>query len=114
MFTARFTGEALNNIKELPKNVQNALRKELLKKILVNPSGCGEPLLDLLAGFRSFHFGDYRMVHKVFAEKRVVAVVGVGKKDKTHQTDLYKRLEASAKTGKLAEAVLRTYKSLES
>jgi hypothetical protein len=42
----------------------------------------------------------------------VVAVVTIGKKDKRHQTDLYKRLEALAKAGKLAKAVLETYRSI--
>jgi mRNA-degrading endonuclease RelE of RelBE toxin-antitoxin system len=113
LFSSTFTDEALKSIKRLPKNVKNALRKELQKRVLVYPTECGEPLTNELAEFRSFHFGDYRMVYKVFAEERVVAVVGIGRKDKTHHTDLYRRLESLAKTGELAEAVLRTFKSLE-
>ena len=113
MYRAAFTDEALEQVKHLPKNVKNVLRKELQKKILVNPLGCGEPLTFTLAEYRSFHFGDYGMVYKIFVEERLVAVVGIGRKDKTHNTDLYKRLEASVKTGKLAKAILETLRSLE-
>jgi hypothetical protein len=36
-----------------------------------------------------------------------VSVVGIGKKDEGHQAEIYQKLEALAKQGKLAEAVLR-------
>ena len=112
MYSSKFTHEAVENIKRLPKNVKNALKKEFEKKIQVDPIGCSEPLTGLLEGFRSFHFESYRVVYKVIEDIRVVAVVAIGKKDKSHQTDLYKRLEALAKTGKLAKAVLETYRSI--
>jgi hypothetical protein len=41
-----------------------------------------------------------------------VAVVGVGKKDRHHHGEIYKRLEDLAKRGKLAAAVLDTYRSI--
>ena len=112
MHCSKFTDEAVENIKRLPKNVKNALKKEFEKKIHVDPIGCSEPLTGLLEGFRSFHFEDYRVVYKVIEDVRTVAVVAIGKKNKGHQTDLYKRLEALAKTGRLAKAVLETYRSI--
>ena len=112
MYSSKFTDEAVENIKRLPKNVKNALKKEFEKKIHVDPIGCSEPLTGLLEGFRSFHFEDYRIVYKVMEDIRAVAVVAIGKKDKSHQTDLYRRLEALAKTGKLAKDVLETYRSI--
>ncbi|MGB7283618.1 MAG: type II toxin-antitoxin system RelE/ParE family toxin [Candidatus Acidiferrum sp.] len=112
MYCSKFTDEAVENIKRLPKNVKNALKKEFEKKIHVDPVGCSEPLTGPLEGFRSFHFRDYRVVYKVIEDIRAVAVVAIGKKDKSHQTDLYKRLEALATTGKLAKAVLETYRSI--
>jgi mRNA-degrading endonuclease RelE of RelBE toxin-antitoxin system len=112
VYSSKFTHEAVENIKRLPKNVKNALKKGFEKKIHVDPIGCSEPLTGLLEGFRSFHFESYRVVYKVIEDIRVVAVVTIGKKDKSHQTDLYKRLEALAKAGKLAKAVLETYRSI--
>jgi mRNA-degrading endonuclease RelE of RelBE toxin-antitoxin system len=110
---SKFTGEALENIKKLPRSVKNSLKKEFQKKIHIDPTGCSEPLTGMLSDFRSFHFGSYRVVYRVFEGIRTVSVVGIGKKDKKHQTDLYKRLETLAQTGKLAAAVLETYRSID-
>ncbi len=56
--------------------------------------------------------GDYRIVYRVFEDIRAVAVVGVGKEDKNHQTDLYHRLKDLAEKGRLAEAILETYRMI--
>lgn len=110
MYCSKFTDEALENVKQLPKSVKNSLKKEFQKKIHVNPTICSEALTGVLEGFRSFHFGEYRVVYRVFEGLRVVSVVGIGKKDTDHQTALYKRLEELARKGKLAEAVRETYR----
>jgi mRNA-degrading endonuclease RelE of RelBE toxin-antitoxin system len=108
LYRSGFTSDALQDIKGLPKNVRNALKREFLKKIHIDPIGCSEPLTGRLEGFRSFHHGDYRVVYQVFAKLGAVSVVGVGKKDEDHQAEIYRRLEALANKGKLAEAVLRS------
>ncbi len=113
MYCSKFTDEALANLRELPKNVKNALKKEFKKKIHVNPIDCSEPLTGILERFRTFHYGDYRVVYTVFEDIRTVSVVGIGKKDKDHRTNLYKRLESLAKAGGLAEAILETYRSID-
>ncbi len=106
MFTSKFTYHALADLKSLRKNVRNSLKKQFEKKIHVDPLGCSEPLTGSLREYRSFHFGEYRVVYRVFADLRVVSVVGIGKKNKKHQTELYKNLEKLARAGKLAEALL--------
>jgi mRNA-degrading endonuclease RelE of RelBE toxin-antitoxin system len=110
VYCSKFIDEALEDVKRLPKNVRNALKKEFAKKVHVNPIECSEPLFGILEAYRSFHYGDYRVVYRVFEDIRAVSVVGVGKKDKAHQTDLYQRLEELAKKGRLAEAILETYR----
>jgi len=110
VYCSKFIDEALEDIKKLPKNIRNALKKEFEKKVHVNPVECSEPLFGILEAYRSFHYGDYRIVYRVFEDIRAVSVVGVGKKDKAHQTDLYQRLEDLAKKGRLAEAILETYR----
>jgi mRNA-degrading endonuclease RelE of RelBE toxin-antitoxin system len=104
----------LEDIRKLPKNVRNAFRKEFERKVHVNPIDCSEPLFGLLENDRSFHYGDYRIVYRVFEEIKTISVVGAGKKDKDHRTDLYQRLEDLAKKGRLAEAILETYRSISS
>jgi mRNA-degrading endonuclease RelE of RelBE toxin-antitoxin system len=110
VYCSKFIDEALEDIKKLPKNVRNALKKEFKKKVHVNPIECSEPLFGMLEPYRSFHYGDYRVVYRVFEDIRAVSVIGVGKKDKAHQTDLYYRLQDLAKKGRLAEAILETYR----
>jgi len=107
LFRSYFTGDALRDIKALPKNVRNSLKKEFKHKIHVDPAGCSEPLTGLLQDFRSFHHREYRVVYRVFDELGAVSVVGIGKKDEAHQAEIYKKLEALAEKGRLAEAVLR-------
>jgi mRNA-degrading endonuclease RelE of RelBE toxin-antitoxin system len=108
VYRSKFTDDALRDVKSLLKNVRNALKKEFQKKIHVDPVGCSEPLTSDLEAFRSFHHGDYRVVYRVFEKLGAVAVVAIGKKDAGHQSGIYKRLEALAEKGKLAEAVLRS------
>jgi mRNA-degrading endonuclease RelE of RelBE toxin-antitoxin system len=108
VYRSLFTTDALRDVKNLPKNVRNSLKKEFKKKIHVDPIGCSEPLTGQLEEFRSFHHGDYRVVYRVFAELGAVSVVGIGRKDADHQAEIYKELEALAQKGKLAEAVLRS------
>ena len=112
MYTSKFTSDALDNIKKLPRNVRNALKREFKHKIHIDPIGCSEPLSGPLESFRSFHYGDYRVIYRVFDDIKAVSVVGIGKKDRNHQTEIYKKLEQLAQSGKLAAAVLDTYRSI--
>jgi mRNA-degrading endonuclease RelE of RelBE toxin-antitoxin system len=112
LYTSKFTTDALNNIKKLPRNARNALKREFKQKIHIDPIGCSEPLSGSLELFRSFHYGEYRVIYRVFDDIKAVSVVGIGKKDRNHQTEIYKKLEQLAQSGKLAAAVLDTYRSI--
>ena len=52
------------------------------------------------------------MIYQVLEDLKIVAVVGVGRKDRHHHGEIYKRLEDLASRGKLAAAVLNTYRSI--
>ena len=112
LYCSKFTDDALEEVKKLPKNVRNALKKEFEKKIHVDSVSCSEQLSGILGHYRRFHYGNYRVVYRIFEDIRVVSVVRVGKKNKDHRTDLYKRLEDLAKRGRLADAVLETYRRI--
>ena len=112
MYSSTFTAEALDNVKKLPKNIRNALKKEFEKTLHVDPVGCSVRLSDPLEEYRGFHFDEYRVVFKVFEDIKVIAVVGVGKKDANHHAEIYRHLESLAKSGKLAATMLETYRSL--
>jgi len=112
VYRSQFTDEALKDLRRLPKNVRNRLEQEFVRKIHRDPMGCSEPLTGLLEEFRSFHFGEYRVIYRVFEEMNAVTVVGIGKKDQGHRAEIYEQLESLAKTGKLAAALLEVYRSL--
>jgi mRNA-degrading endonuclease RelE of RelBE toxin-antitoxin system len=112
LYTSRFTPDALADLKNLPKNVRNALKSEFKTKIHVDPYSCSEALGGPLAKFRSFHYLKFRMIYRVFEDIKTVSVVGIGKKDKNRYAGIYKQLEELAKSGKLAAAVLDTYRSI--
>jgi len=108
LYIGKFTPKAVEDIKGLPKNTRKALKKEFEKTILNNPAGCSDELTEPLAGFRSFHFRDYRVVYRIYEDLNAIAVVGVGKKTNDPTSDVYKRLERLATSGKLADTVLKT------
>jgi mRNA-degrading endonuclease RelE of RelBE toxin-antitoxin system len=112
LYRSQFTSEALDNARKLPKNVRNALKREFQRKIHQDPIACSESLTGPLENFRSFHHGDYRVIYRVFEDIKVVSVVGIGKKDEHHQTEIYKQLEILARSGELAASVLETFRSL--
>ncbi len=93
-------------MKALPKNVKNALKKELIKKVSKDPNGCSEKLSGPLNEFRSFHFGKHRVVYRVFEDLGAVAIVGIGAHSASAKADIYRRLEALARTGRVAESLL--------
>jgi addiction module RelE/StbE family toxin len=112
VYRSKFTDDALQDAKRLPKNVRNALREEFVKTIHKDPLGCSTKLSGPLDGFRSFHFGDYRVIYQVFEDIEAIAVVGIGKKDQHHRAAIYRQLEDLAKAGKLAAVVLETVQSI--
>jgi addiction module RelE/StbE family toxin len=114
VYEAKFTAAAKQDIKALPKNIRNSLRGKLETVVCVNPETCAEELTGPLAGFRSYHCEDYRVIYKVFPETNQIAVVGVGKRNGDHHAEIYKQLENLAAAGKLATEVLGNLRLIQS
>ncbi len=106
MYILKFTDDGLADVKNLPKNVRNALRKVLRDNVAKDPCTCSKPLNEPLKGYRSFTWEDYRIIYRVFEDLKAVAVVGIGQRDAQSSTNVYKRLEVLAEGGRLAEKVL--------
>jgi len=106
LYEAKLTDDAIANIRGLKKGLRNSLRKAIEQRVLRDPTGCSEELSEPLAGFRSFHFGDYRLVYRVYADLQTIAVVGVGLRSGDPASDIYKRLERLAYSGRLADRFL--------
>jgi addiction module RelE/StbE family toxin len=114
VFEAKFTADAKQDVRALPKNIRNSLREKLETVVCVNPETCAEELSGPLAGFRSYHCKDYRIIYKVFPETEQIAIVGIGKKDADHHAEIYKQLENLAAAGKLATEVLSNIRMIQS
>ena len=106
MFVLRFTDSGLADVRALPKNVRNALKKELLTKVSIDSESCSEALHGPLAEFRSFHFGAHRVIYRVFRNLKAVAIVAVGTHSADAKADIYRRLEVVARSGEVAESLL--------
>lgn len=102
----------LADFKKLPKNVRNHLKKPILDKLVANPLGCSEPLQPPLERYRSCHVEQYRIVFYIAEDIQAVAIMAVGEHDPNANKDIYKRLEALARTGKLAEKILAAIRGI--
>jgi mRNA-degrading endonuclease RelE of RelBE toxin-antitoxin system len=108
VYILKFTDDGLQDVRALPKNERNVLKKELKQKLANDPYGCTTPLRGALEGWRSFLWDNRRVVVKVYDDLRAIAIAGVGERNHTSGEDVYKKLEALAIKGKLAEQVLIT------
>jgi len=111
-FELRYTPDAAAEIKALDGSVRNQLRKVLEKKLAVEPEGYGLPLRGSLAGYWKHQFGNHRIVYRIYPEHHVVVVCAVGIRKQGDAEDIYRQLEAVAKTGRLAEQLASVVRNL--
>jgi len=102
-FELRYTPDAAAEIKALDGSVRHQLRKVLEKKLAADPEAYGLPLRGALAGYWKHQFGNHRLVYRIYREQRVVVVCAVGVRKQGDAEDIYRQLEAAARTGRLAE-----------
>lgn len=111
-FELRYTSDAAADIKGLDGSVRNQLRKVLEKKLAVDPEGYGVPLRGSLAGYWKHQFGNHRVVYGIYPQHRTVVVCSVGVRKQGDAEDIYRQLEAVAKTGRLAEQLAFVLRNL--
>ncbi len=104
-YTILFTDDAKLEISSLDGSIKKQLRNVLEKKLAIAPTEYGNTLRGILTGFWSHHFASHRVIYRIYNEKRLVVVCAVGLRQGVHKSDVYKRLEAIAKTGRLAEKI---------
>ncbi len=64
---------------ELKKSLKLALRE------LAYTPWSGKPLEEDLAGYHSLRVGTYRIIYKIFTEKRLLHVVSIGPRESVYQ-----------------------------
>jgi mRNA-degrading endonuclease RelE of RelBE toxin-antitoxin system len=114
MYVLKFSEDGLADVKALPKNVKNSLKKELQKRLAVDPYGCSSELVEPLRGWRSFHWKSYQLIFKVYEGLKAIAIVGVGRHSSEPRRDIYRRLEVLAAEGKLAARILHLLRGFSS
>jgi len=111
-FELRYTADAAKDIQGLDGSVRTQLRKVLEKKLAVDPEGYGLPLRGALANYWEHEFGSHRIIYRIYADLRVVAVCAVGVRKQGDAEDIYRKLAAVAETGRLAEQIAAVIKKL--
>ena len=111
-FQLRFTPDAAADIHGLDGSVRNQLRKVLEKKLAVNPEGYGLPLRGALANFWKHEFANHRVIYRIYPQLRVVAICAVGIRKQGDASDIYRQLEAVAKSGRLAGQLASVLKKI--
>jgi mRNA-degrading endonuclease RelE of RelBE toxin-antitoxin system len=114
LYQLYFTEDGMADVKALPKNSRNSLKRLLIQKLASEPQRHSTELRSPLGAFRSLHWKKYRIVFKVYEELKAVAVVGVGEREPRSASNIYRRLERLAAQGKLAESVLATLRGFSS
>ncbi len=111
MYSLHLESNAIDDLKKLPKNARNLLKKEIPKHLVRDPAGCSSTLTGPLEGFHSCHIRQYRVVFMIV--KNEVWIVGVGEHSRSPETDIYRRLEELQKRGKLAGKLLSALSRLK-
>jgi mRNA-degrading endonuclease RelE of RelBE toxin-antitoxin system len=111
-FELRFTPDAGADIQGLDGSIRNQLRAVLEKKLAVNPEGYGLPLRGALANFWKHEFANHRVIYRIYPQFRVVAICAVGIRKQGDAADIYRHLEAVAKSGRLAEQLASVLKKI--
>jgi len=107
-----FTGEAFGDVKALDGNVKIKLKKALAKKLAVDPKGYGLPLRSPLQYYWKHEFAAHRIIYRIYDEKQLVVVCAVGPRKQGDAADVYKRFQALAETGKVAQQIAEVLGSL--
>ncbi len=111
-FELRYTRDASADIKNLDGSIRKQLLKVLQKKLAIDPEGYGLPLHAPLAGYWKHEFATHRIVYRIYAEHRVVAICAVGPRKQEDVQDVYQQLKGIAKTGRLAEQLAAVLENL--
>jgi len=111
-FELRFTADAAAEIRSLDGSVRKHLQKVLEKKLAIDPEGYALPLRGPLAGYSKHQFGNHRVIFRIYAGLRVVAICAVGVRKHGHVEDVYRQLESIAKSGRLAEQLAAVLQNL--
>ena len=100
-----FTPDARQEVLSLDGSIKKRLKKVLLDKIAVDPSGYGSPLGGVLSGYWKHEFASHRVIYRIYDAWECVIVCAVGKRLGQHVSDIYERFSPIVRTGRVLEQV---------
>jgi mRNA-degrading endonuclease RelE of RelBE toxin-antitoxin system len=74
VFEVEITPEGLRHLNQLPGKVCDAAIQAILGPIVEYPRRVGKPLVGELTGLYSARRGDYRVIHQIDDDRKVVIV----------------------------------------
>jgi len=111
-YSILFTGDAFGDVKALDGSIKNKLKKVLTKKLAIDPQGYGLPLRSPLNLYWKHEFSTYRVIYRIYEEKRLVVICAVGPRKQGDAADVYEQFQALAQTGKVAQQIADVLNSL--
>ncbi len=84
-FAIAWTTAARRALTRLPEKVAAAVVEFLYGSLAANPHRVGKPLKLGLEGLHSARRGDYRIIYRIDAERRLVTVMAI-----EHRSDIYR------------------------
>ncbi|MGM0381012.1 MAG: type II toxin-antitoxin system RelE family toxin [bacterium] len=73
---------------KLDPPIATRIKKRIKERLSNRPDYFGEPLRGTLKGLWKFRVGDYRVVYRVDAEKKIINILAV-----SHRKDAYQRVK---------------------
>ena len=72
------------DIPSLAKGIRDRIRREIERKLAVNPVEYGKPLQYSLKGCRRLRVGDYRVIYQIDGDSVLIVKIG-------HRKEVYER-----------------------
>lgn len=111
-FSVFVAGAARKELKKLGRSVAAEILSHIDKKLTTRPEEYGEPLHGDLAGYRKLRVSGFRVVYRVVADRVLVLVLAVGKRNEGNVDNIYDRLAGSVLTERM-EALIRMLEKKE-
>jgi mRNA interferase RelE/StbE len=73
------------DLKRLPANIKQRIRKAIETRLVKNPILYGEPLRHTLKGYRKLRVGDCRIIYKVELHNIIILKIG-------HRREVYQKV----------------------
>ena len=75
--------EIKKDLKSLPRNIRERIRKAIEERLVLNPLKFGKPLRYSARGYRRMRVGDYRIIYRIKTKNIIILKIG-------HRREVYK------------------------